>query len=128
MNTVAASERSRRALREPFVVAPPTGAHTRTRLHVTADQEALLAETGSFLGSLLRADVALLCRDPQASRAVRKKALTAVSSSRWAGAITGAAEKQVRLSRDALFAEQVVAAVSVDGVRCPSCRTGRSER
>lgn len=95
-----------RQLSASFVVAPPSGTHTRTRLHVTDAEAALLEQVGGFLGSLFRADVKRLCADPKASRTVRKRDLSVVSSSRWAGSITAAAQQQYRLSMDALFAER----------------------
>ena len=63
------------------------------------------AAAGSHLGSLAGRDLAARCaegrldaRGKAKSRAVRKRALTAESSSRWAGAITRASEDQVRLA------------------------------
>src|ERR671930_1961382 len=79
-----------RSISLPFVVAPPSGARIRTRLRVDAADQQLLRAVGEQLGRLASADVAVRCRlgrgDDQ--RADRKRALTAASSSRWAGAIT----------------------------------------
>ncbi|MBV9024573.1 MAG: hypothetical protein JO362_12455 [Streptomycetaceae bacterium] len=71
----------------------------------------MLLEVGRHLGRYARADLAERVRLGQVSakntrRAVRKKALTAVSSSRWAGAITRASEDQHRLSMRALYDER----------------------
>src|ERR671930_423517 len=79
-----------RSISLPFVVAPPSGARIRTRLRVDAADQQLLRAVGEQLGRLASADVAVRCRlgrgDDQ--RADRKRAITAASSSRWAGAIT----------------------------------------
>ncbi|NGO49566.1 hypothetical protein G6048_48530, partial [Streptomyces sp. YC419] len=72
------------------------------------DEEALRA-VGSHLGALAGADLAARVRIgnvPAAHnrRAERKKALTAQSSSRWAGSITRTSEDQYQLARRALNA------------------------
>jgi IS605 OrfB family transposase len=62
-----------------------------------------LGEVGSWLGSLAARDLAARCADGLdhngARWAVRKRDLTPVSSSRWAGAITKASHDQWALSR-----------------------------
>ena len=79
-----------RSLATPFVVAPPVGARVRTRLRLSARDEAVVRAVGEHLGRLAGGDLAVRCRlgrgDDQ--RADRKRAITAASSSRWAGAIT----------------------------------------
>jgi hypothetical protein len=67
-----------------------------------------VAAAGRHLGALAGRDLAALCAEgPRAvSRAARKKALTAQSSSRWAGAITRTSEDQHRLAGRNLRAEQ----------------------
>jgi hypothetical protein len=97
-----------RALREiaaPFVVAAPSGARVRTRLRVSGPDAAVLEAAGRHLGSLAGRDLAARCaegrldaRGRAASRRERKRALTAESSSRWAGAITRTSEDQWRLA------------------------------
>src|SRR4051812_17009150 len=87
----------RRALRriaDPVVAAGPAGVRIRTRLHLTEVEAAALVEIGSFLGSVYRTELAgrveagrLDGASRAAWRARRKQAVTAVSSSRWAGAI-----------------------------------------
>ena len=79
----------------PLVVAPPGGARVRTRLRVDAADARVLRALGEHLGSLAGGDLAERCRAGRldakgqaASRRERKRALTAASSSRWAGAIT----------------------------------------
>jgi hypothetical protein len=104
------------ALREiagPFVAAPPAGARVRTRLRVSAADAAVLGEAGGYLGSLASADLAARCaegrldaRQGARSRQVRKRDLTAKSSSRWAGALTRASEDACQLGCRNLLAER----------------------
>jgi hypothetical protein len=82
-----------RSVAAPFVVAPPAGAHIRTRLRGDPVDERVLRQVGEHLGRLAGQDLAARCRlgvavsgDDQ--RAARKRALTAHASSRWAGALT----------------------------------------
>ena len=83
---------TKRVLSDPFVVAPPRAVSTRTRLFVSLTDEAVLTQVGDHLGSLLRSDVATRCRlgsgSKRLGRAERKRSLTPLCSSRWAGAIT----------------------------------------
>ncbi|MBV9026150.1 MAG: hypothetical protein JO362_20715, partial [Streptomycetaceae bacterium] len=100
-----------RSLAVPFTVAAPAGARIRDRLRLTSADEKVLTEVGRHLGRHARADLAARIRLGQVAakdtrRASRKKALTAVSSSRWAGAITRASEDQYRLSLRALYDER----------------------
>ena len=102
-----------RAIADPFVAAAPAGARVRTRLRVSPRDEAVLWAAGAHLGSLAGRDLAARCAEGQldamgraGSRARRKKALTAQSSSRWAGAITRTSEDQVRLAGQNLRAER----------------------
>jgi hypothetical protein len=96
-----------------FVAAAPAGARVRARLRVSAEDEAVLRAAGGHLGSLAGRDLAARCAEGQLdargrarSRAVRKRALTAESSSRWAGAITRTSEDQVRLAGQNLRADR----------------------
>jgi IS605 OrfB family transposase len=101
-----AGRRGRRQLRTiaaPFTVAPPSGVRVRDRLRLSPADVQVLTLVGEHLGRYARADLAGRVRigDVPATRnqrAPRKKALTAVSSSRWAGAITRAAEDQYQLA------------------------------
>ena len=79
-----------RSITSPFVVSPPTGARVRTRLRLGVADEAVLLQVGEYLGSLAGRDLTARCQVGQIQdrRADRKRALTPVSSSRWAGAIT----------------------------------------
>ncbi len=94
-----------RLIAGPFVAAAPAGARVRARLRVSPRDEAVLRAAGSHLGSLAGGDLAARCAegrlDPKGravSRAARKRALTARSSSRGAGAITRTSEDQWSLA------------------------------
>jgi len=80
----------------PFVVAAPAGARIRTRLRPNPDDQRVLWAVGAWLGGLAGQDLAVRCRlgagDDQ--RAERKRAVTPVASSRWAGAITRTSNDQ----------------------------------
>ena len=102
-----------RPLAEPFVAASPGGARVRARLHTSAHDEAVPQAAGTHLGSLAGRDLAARVREGRldargraVSRAARKRALTAESSSRWAGAITRTSEDQVWLAEQNLRAER----------------------
>ena len=104
--------RTLRTLAVPFVAAAPAGARVRTRLRVSAQDEAVLRAAGSHLGSLAGRDLAVRCAQGRldakgraASRAARKRALTAGASSRWAGAITRTSEDQWQLAERNLRSE-----------------------
>ncbi|GCB48139.1 hypothetical protein SNL152K_5462 [Streptomyces sp. NL15-2K] len=92
-----------RVLAAPFTVGAPAGARIRDRLRLGAVDEKVLRLVGEHLGRHQRADLAERVRlgsvrAKDARRAERKKKLTAVSSSRWAGAMTRASEDQYQLS------------------------------
>lgn len=98
-----------REIAAPFVAATPTGASTTGRLRVTPGEAAMLAEMGGFLGGLFGTDFAQRAAEGRldsegraVSRRDRKRALTGVSSSRWAGAITRASEDQYNMGVRAL--------------------------
>jgi hypothetical protein len=85
-----------RSISEPFVVAPPAGARIRTRLRLSAADEAVVRAVGEYLGRLAGADLAWRCRLGPApdQRAARKRTLTNQASSRWAGSITRTSNDQ----------------------------------
>jgi hypothetical protein len=85
-----------RSISPSFVVAPPTGATVRTRLRLSAADEAVLLQVGEYLGGLAGQDLAVRCRLGRGQDAWtdRKRALTTSCSSRWAGAITRTANDQ----------------------------------
>jgi hypothetical protein len=98
-----------RRISDPVVAAAPAGVRIRTRIHLGPAEADALAAIGSFLGSVYRTELAARVElgrlDHKAHavwRAQRKQALTAVSSSRWAGAITRAIEDQYQLGMRAL--------------------------
>ncbi|MCX5607763.1 hypothetical protein OHB39_09270 [Streptomyces sp. NBC_00047] len=104
-------KRELRTLTDPFTVAPPTGARIRDRLCLSSSDEKVLTLLGHHLGHHARADLAERVRIGRVPvkdnrRAERKRALTKVSSSRWAGAITRASEDQYQLSLRCLFDER----------------------
>jgi hypothetical protein len=109
------------------VAAGPSGKRFRTRLHLSPTEAAALAEIGELLGSLYRRELADRIRlgrvDRKAQsvwRAERKRSLTAVSSSRWAGALTRAVEDQYQLGMRALGAHvgDLQSAIEVLEQRC----------
>lgn len=111
---MAYKRRKRRELRLPtatFTVAAPSGARIRDRLRPDPADEKILCLVGEHLGHHQRADLAERVRVGQVAaketqRAQRKKKLTAVSSSRWAGAVTRASEDQYQLSMRCLYDER----------------------
>ena len=122
-----AGGRALRRIGDPVVAAAPAGVRTRTRIHPTAAEAEALTAIGELLGSAYRCELAgrvglgRLDREAHALwRAQRKQALTAVSSSRWAGAITRAVEDQYQLGMRGLAAHvaDLRAAVDVLGRRC----------
>ncbi|GEC09440.1 transposase [Streptomyces spinoverrucosus] len=95
-----------------FTIAAPSGARIRDRLRPAPEDEKVLRLVGEHLGRCQRADLAERVRIGQvtpkdARRAERKRKLTAVSSSRWAGAMTRASEDQYQLSMRCLYDERV---------------------
>lgn len=105
MARLPARKKKLRAIAKSFVALPPTS--TRTRLRPTAAEDAQLRRIGDYLGSLLRCDLVTRARMGTVvpalnQRARRKKALTALTSSRWAGSLTRASEDQYRLGMRAL--------------------------
>jgi hypothetical protein len=120
-----------------FVAAAPAGARVRSRLRVSGQDEAVLRAAGTHLGSLAGRDLAARCSEGRldaqgraGSRARRKRALTAESSSRWAGAITRTSEDQVRLAGQNLRAERNTLQARVRGIeaRLPVRAGGKAGR
>ncbi|WP_319448506.1 MULTISPECIES: hypothetical protein [unclassified Mycobacterium] len=108
---MASERRALRRIADPVLAAGPAGVRIRTRVHLTDAEASALGAVGSFLGSVYRTELAArvgfgrLDHEAHAAwRARRKRALTAVSSSRWAGAITRAVEDQYQLGMRALSA------------------------
>ncbi|WP_131590594.1 hypothetical protein [Mycolicibacterium setense] len=122
-----AGHRPLRRIADPVVAAAPAGVRVRTRIHPSADEAVALTAIGDLLGSMYRSELAarigLGRLGPQGRvrwRAKRKQALTAVSSSRWAGAITRAVDDQILLGMRGLVAQvaDLRAAIEVLEVRC----------
>ncbi|WP_307628563.1 transposase [Streptomyces turgidiscabies] len=93
-----------RSIAAPFVASGPSGVAVRTRLkHLEPDNEKVLRLVGAHLGSLASKDLKARCRDglehSGETWAVRKRELTPLSSSRWAGSITKASHDQWALAR-----------------------------
>jgi len=116
-----------RRIADPVVAAPPAGVRVRARLQVREAEAAALTAIGVFLGLVYRGELAgrircgVLDREGRAAwRAERKQAITTVSSSRWAGAITRAVEDQYQLGMRGLAAQAVDlrAAIAVLEARC----------
>ena len=102
-----------RKIAAPFVAASPAGVRVRTRLRVSGQDEVVLWAVGRHLGPLAGRDLAARCaegrldaRGRAESRRERKRALTAESSSRWAGAITRTSEDAWQLASRNLAAER----------------------
>jgi hypothetical protein len=102
-----------RGIRAPFVAAAPAGVRVRTRVRTSGEDAHVLAAVGAHLGSLMSTDLAARVRERRldgkgraASRRERKRALTAASSSRWAGAITRTTDDQWALAERNLLAER----------------------
>ncbi|MFG2880554.1 hypothetical protein ACGFYU_36995 [Streptomyces sp. NPDC048337] len=92
-------------------MSAPTGARIRDRLRLSARDAEVFRGVGGHLGRYARSDLAERVRIGMVPakdnrRAERKRALTRVSSSRWAGAITRASEDQYQLSLRCLFDER----------------------
>lgn len=102
----ASAVRPLRQIADPFVAAPAVGVCLRTRLKgLTDPDEAVLRAVGTHLGRLAAADLAARVRagvgHDNDAWAIRKRDLTAASTSRWAGAITKATHDQWALARRA---------------------------
>ncbi len=122
-----AEGRSLRRIGDPVVAAAPAGVRIRTRVRATVEEAEALSAIGELLGSVYRGELAGRVRlgrlDSQSQavwRAQRKQAVTAVSSSRWAGAITRAAEDQYQLGMRGVAAQvaDLRGAVEVLEQRC----------
>jgi len=126
-----------RPIAAPFVAAAPAGTRVRARLRVSAEDAAVLRAAGSHLGSLAGRDLRTRCREGRldakgraASRRERKRQLTALSSSRWAGSITRTTEDQVRLAERNLGAERATLRSRIKTIeaRLPIPAGGRAGR
>lgn len=116
-----------RRIGAPVVAGPPSGVRIRTRIHLSEAEAAAVTAVGSFLGGVYRGELAGRVRQGRLDReshavwrAERKRAVTSVSSSRWAGAITRAVEDQYQLGMRGLSARvsDLWRAVEVLEARC----------
>jgi len=123
-----------RRIGAPVVAGPPSGVRIRTRIHLTEAEAAAVTAVGSFLGGVYRGELACRVRAGHLDReshsvwrAERKRAVTSVSSSRWAGAITRAVQDQYQLGMRGLAAHvgDLRRAVEVLEARC-ALRPGES--
>ncbi|MEU6284283.1 IS200/IS605 family accessory protein TnpB-related protein [Streptomyces sp. NPDC047028] len=95
-----------REIARPFVADGPSGVSIRDRLRgLTAEDEKVLRLVGEHMGRLASRDLAARVRDAgdhgNETWAARKRDLTALSSSRWAGSVTSNTHDQWGLSRRA---------------------------
>ena len=125
-----------RRIGDPAVAGAPAGVRIRTRIHVSAAESAALAAVGTYLGAVYRAELAgrarlgRLDREAQGAwRAQRKKTVTAMASSRWAGTITRAVEDQYQLGMRGLATHvaDLRQGVQVLAARC-ALRPGELQR
>lgn len=135
MNALARNKSGLRPIADPFVVAPPKGVRIRTRVHLTPEEQTVLEQIGVFLGGQYRATLvdrialgAATKKEQAAWRQVRKQALTAETSSRWAGAITRTAIDSYDLGMRGLGAhvDSLTAAISTLGARLAAPVGGNS--
>ncbi|MFI0967904.1 IS200/IS605 family accessory protein TnpB-related protein, partial [Streptomyces sp. NPDC021080] len=93
-----------RSVAASFVVPGPSGVAVRDRLKgLTAQDERVLRLVGDHLGSLAARDLKARCavglEHDNESWAARKRELTGLSSSRWAGSLTKATHDLWALAR-----------------------------
>ncbi|WP_435108636.1 IS200/IS605 family accessory protein TnpB-related protein [Nocardiopsis synnemataformans] len=117
-----ASTRRLRTIADPFLAPTPTGVSVRDRLKgLTPRDEAVLRAVGAHLGSLASTDLATRCTDgtghDKNAWAARKRGVTPVSSSRWAGAITKASNEQWALARRSQLAHLHRLQAGIDTLR-----------
>lgn len=91
-------------IQPPFVAPRPSGVAIRTRLKgLRPEEEKVLELVGAHLGSLASRDLKVRCAQrlghSAESWAARKRTLTPLSSSRWAGSLTRATHDQWALAR-----------------------------
>ena len=121
-----------RSVAAPFVASGPSGVAVRTRLkHLTPDDEKVLRLVGAHLGSLASKDLKARCRDglehSGEAWAVRKRELTPLSSSRWAGSITKATHDQWALARRCQSAHIQNLEAGIRTIERPAVPAGRAE-
>jgi hypothetical protein len=108
-----------RSISSAYVVAPPAGVRVRTRLRPSRQNAMVLAMVGEYLGGLAGGDLtsrSAVGPGPD-GRADRKRSLTALSSSRWAGAITRTSNDQWQRGWRNLLDQQVSLRRSIRVIR-----------
>ncbi|WP_406730313.1 IS200/IS605 family accessory protein TnpB-related protein [Streptomyces sp. NBC_01794] len=98
-----------RTIAPSFVAPGPSGVAVRDRLRsLTLQDENVLRLVGEHMGTLASRDLKARCADglehDSETWAARKRGLTAVSSSRWAGSVTRSTHDQWALARRCLAA------------------------
>lgn len=116
-----------RRIAAPFVAGPAAGVCIRTRVKgLMGRDEQVLWAVGTHLGSLAAADLKARIAEgtdhSAESWAARKRELTTVSSSRWAGAITKATHDQCALSRRAQWRHIQGLQAGIDTIRYRLCQ------
>ncbi|GHH29498.1 IS200/IS605 family accessory protein TnpB-related protein [Streptomyces lanatus] len=106
---MAEPKKKLRQISRPFVADGPTGVSIRDRLKgLTGEDERILRLVSEHMGRLASLDLARRCRDglehSADTWAARKRDLTVLSSSRWAGSVTSNTHDQWGLSRRAQHA------------------------
>lgn len=121
---ISMAKKKLRTIADPFVVALPTGTSLTTRIKPSPYEAEYLAVVGTYLGSLYRTEVServakgkMGAEEKKEWTAQHKKTLTALTSSRWAGAIMSATKNQYDLSRRALDAEIVSRTATINQLR-----------
>ena len=112
---------SLRRIGDPVVAAASAGVRLRTRIGARAEEAEALTAMGELLGSVYRGELVGRIglgrwdrRTHARWRAGGKQAVTAVSSSRWAGVITRAVEDQYQLGMRGVAAHVAGLRVAVD--------------
>ncbi|MFI0961564.1 IS200/IS605 family accessory protein TnpB-related protein [Streptomyces sp. NPDC021080] len=111
-----------RSVAASFVVPGPSGVAVRDRLKgLTSQDERVLRLVGDHLGSLAARDLKARCavglEHGSESWAARKRELTSLSSSRWAGSLTKATHDQWALARRGQHAHIRQLEAGVDTIR-----------
>ena len=126
-----------RAIARSYVAVPTQGVCIRDRIRdLTPEDDGVLRAVGAHLGRLASADLARRVRDgldhSGEAWADRKRDLTALSSSRWAGSITKATNDQWGLARRAQNAHADALAAGIRTLRhrlsLPVGEPGRRDR
>ncbi|MFI0929209.1 IS200/IS605 family accessory protein TnpB-related protein [Streptomyces sp. NPDC021012] len=117
---VARSASGLRVLTPPRLAAPTGALSVRTRLRLSGRDAVILRELAEYLSGLAARDlaerVALGTRHTTADFARRKRELTALTSSRWAGTITRGSNDQWQLARRAQTAHLASLAAEIDSI------------